>query len=225
MKKEKQYLYEMKPVELNILSMAFTVIIVAITYFLIKLFKIEVSVTSFELFLSLLILVPYFMLHEILHSIGYVVNGADFKRITYGIHLEKGVFCCSCKQEISKKTILWSLIYPFLFIGVITYILGFILKSPALVILSIANISGCSGDLIMFYDFLTIGDFKFFEYDNPLAFGLITKEDMDKKKMFGLKRIDNEKVVQTVDKKITVSKISIIILVLYMLLCLVDMFL
>ena len=37
------------------------------------------------------------------YTISYVLNGADFKKVTYGAHLEKGVLCCLCKQNISKR--------------------------------------------------------------------------------------------------------------------------
>ena len=81
--------------------------------------------------------------------------------------------------------------------------------------LSIFNIAGCIGDLIMFYDFTKLGDLKFFEYDNPLAFGIITTENLDNKKLFGLQRIEEKNFSQTIDKKITISKTSVIVIILY----------
>ena len=51
----------------------------------------------------MLMLVPaiifWSILHELLHAIGYIVNGADAKKITFGAELEKGVFYCLCKEE------------------------------------------------------------------------------------------------------------------------------
>ena len=217
MKKEKRYFYEMNTNLLNIVSMVILALMIGLTALIYRLDILEDNLT-----LLLLTMVPYLVLHEILHSIGYVVNGAKFNRITYGIHLEKGILCCSCKQEIKKHTIMWSLIYPFLFIGVITYIIGIIYKIDILVLLSIVNISGCSGDLMMFYAFLKLKKFKFFEYDNPVAFGLMTDEDIENKKMFSLKRIEENDFKQTVGKKVSVSKTSIIILLLYAGICLLN---
>lgn len=225
MKDKKNYIYEMDPVLLNILSVVLIVIMVLLTIGIIDIFNIELKITEKTFVLFYFLLIPYLVIHEILHAIGYVVNGADFKKITFGVHLEKGVLCCSCKQEVGKKTILWSLMYPFLFIGVITYIIGLITGNTLLILLSILNISGCTGDLVMFYAFLGIKDFKFFEYDNPLGFGIITKENMDNKKLLGLKRMKDEKIVQTTDKKVSVSKTSIIALVIYYIIGFIDFFL
>ena len=217
MKKEKKYFYEMDTNLLNI----FSIIILAIMIILTAIFY-NLDIIDNNLILLLLTMVPYLVLHEILHSIGYVVNGAKFNRITYGIHLEKGILCCSCKQEIKKHTIMWSLVYPFLFIGVITYIIGIIYKIDILVLLSIVNISGCSGDLMMFFAFLKLKSFKFFEYDNPIAFGITTDIDMENKKMFALKKIEEDDFKQTVGKKVTVSKTSILILILYAAICVLN---
>lgn len=217
--KEKKYFYEMDSNLLNIVSCVLLVIILFITF---TFTDISMESVNDNLLLVLLLLIPYLVFHEILHSIGYVVNGAKFNRITYGVHLEKGILCCSCKQEVKKHTIMWSLMYPFLFIGVITYIIGIIYKCDILVLLSIVNISGCSGDLIMFLAFLKLKKFKFFEYDNPMAFGITTKEDLENKKLFALKRIDEDDFKQTVDKKVSVSKTSIIILLLYAGICLLN---
>ena len=82
--------------------------------------------------------------------------------------------------------------------------------------------TGCSGDLVMFYIFLKIKDFKYFEYDNPIAFGIITKQDFSNKKLPFFKQI-KEEVVQTTNKKIDVSKISIILLLIYVLVLLTDL--
>ena len=223
MKKENTYFYEMKPVLLNVLSFVLLFIMLLITYLIIFIFNLKFSFTNIDYIVILVLFIPYFIFHEILHSIGYVVNGAKFKNITYGMHLEKGILCCSCKEVINKKNIMWSLMYPFLFIGVLTYIIGIIFNIPTLILLSITNISGCTGDLIMFIDFYKFKDIKFFEYDNPLAFGIITNEDINNKKMYGLKRIEENNFEQTIDKKITISKTSIIFLVIYFILFLINL--
>lgn len=74
----------------------------------------------------------------------------------------------------------------------------------------------------MFYHFLKIRKLKFFEYDNPMAFGIITEDNLDNKKLFGLKQIKNKKIVQTIDKKVTISKKSIIYLIIYFIFCLLN---
>ena len=222
---EKKYFYEMDSKKLNGISLLLLLIIVIITIVVGKLLNYSYDMDNFQFWVTSLLFIPYFIFHEILHSIGYVVNGAKFKNITYGMHLEKGILCCSCKQEIPKKCILWSLMYPFLFIGVITYIIGIIFNIQPLILLSIANISGCSGDLIMFFAFLKLKNFRFFEYDNPIAFGIVTEEDMENKKMYALKRIEENNFKQTIGKKITISKTSLVLSIIYLILCIINMYL
>ena len=223
-KKENKYFYKMSGSLINGGSLALLAIMIILTFLIFKLTNFRFELDSIDYAWSYIFLIPYFIFHEILHSIGYVVNGADFKRITYGAHIEKGILCCSCKQEVNKKCIMWSLMYPFLFIGILTYILGIIFNNITLVILSILNISGCAGDLAMFFAFLKIKDFRFFEYDNPLAFGIVTSEDLSNRKFLGLVQYEENNFKQTVDKKVTVSKTSTVLFVVYIVAALLYLF-
>ena len=78
---------------------------------------------------------------------------------------------------------------------------------------------------VMLYDSLKIKNFKFFEYYNPMAFGIITNDNLDNKELFVLKKIEENNITQTIDKKITISKDSIIILIAFLVLCIINMFL
>ena len=222
MKKKKYYLFEMKGMFLQILSIVILIIMVFLTYLL----NHNIRVTDVDLILIFFLMIPYLVFHEILHSLSYVLNGAKFKNITYGVHIEKGVLCCLCKQNISKRNILISLITPFVVIGVVTYIIGMILNNFLLIALSIINISGCSGDLIMFFDFLKLKDFEYSEYDNPMAFGIYTKNDLSNTKLLGLKFIKKEDQLEIKDlRKVSISKFSIIVLIIYLLTGIIDLIL
>ena len=209
MKEKKYYLYEMNMTILNVVSIVLFLLMMALTLALYK--GGIIHNWNYSVGILLILMIPYFILHEIFHSIAYVLHGASFKNITYGMHLEKGLLCCLCKQNVSKRNILTSLLYPFIFLGVLTYILGICIDSPILIALSVVNISGCSGDLVMFYGLLPIKDFEYCEYDNPTAFGLYSSENLSKKKLFGLNYINTQDKLEINDlKKITVSKTSII---------------
>ena len=217
---KKYYLFEMKGMFLQILSIIVLIVIVLLTYLL----NHNIKISDVDLILIFFLMIPYLVFHEILHSISYVLNGAKFKNITYGVHIEKGVLCCLCKQNISKRNILISLITPFMVIGVITYIIGMILNNFLLISLSIINISGCSGDLVMFFDFLKLKDFEYSEYDNPMAFGIYTKNDLSKTKLLGLRYLKVEDKLEIKDlKKVTISKFSIIVLIIYLLTGIIDL--
>ena len=209
---EKYYIFEINSVIMQLISIIILVIMLILTAYLSD----KIIITNKELKLILLLIIPYLILHELLHSIAYVIDGAHFKNITYGAHLEKGILCCLCKQNVSKRNILISLLFPFIIIGVITYIIGISINSTILVWLSILNISGCSADLIMFFDLLKLKDFEYSEYDNPMAFGLYTSKDLSNAKLFGLKYIGkNEDLEKRNMKKISISKFSIIVFIIF----------
>ena len=70
---------------------------------------------------------------------------------------------CLCKQNISKKCILISLVYPFIILGVIAYIIGIVINNNVLLMLSICNLAGCASDLILFMNFIKLKDFEYTE--------------------------------------------------------------
>lgn len=223
MKNKKYYLFEMSMGILNVVSLVLFALMVGITLVFYKVGIIHNW--NYPIGLIFLLMIPYLILHELLHSFAYVLHGAKFKNVTYGAHLEKGVLCCLCKQNITKKNILISLIYPFVFIGIITYILGIVLDNTLLIALSITNISGCAGDLIMFFDFLFLKDFEYSEYDNPIAFGLYTDRDLSKQKLIGLSYVETKNKLEINDlKKVSISKTSIICFILILVVGLLWMF-
>lgn len=177
-------------------------------------FWIEIEITDTTLMQTCLFMIPWLILHELLHSFSYVIHGANFKNITYGMSLENGILYCLCKQNISKKNILYSLLYPFVWIGIVTYILGILCGSEVLILLSIINISGCVGDLIMFFFILKLKNVEFSEFDNPTSFGIYTVENLENKKVFGLRYLEKkEELTRTDLRKICISKPSIYILI------------
>ncbi len=216
---KKYYLFKMNLKILNILSIVLLIVMMGIGYlFYHDIFK-DIMDSEFNVGFFLLFFALYTIFHEILHSIAYVINGAKFKRITYGIYLEKSILCCLCKQNITKKNILISLMYPLFFIGIVTFIIGAIFKLPILYILSIVNISGCIGDIIMFNFIVRLDkDIKFSEFDDPTAFAIYSDKNLSRMKPFGLDFIGSETKLKQDDlKKIRVSKESVFFLVILVL--------
>ncbi len=217
--KKKYYLFKMNTRKLNIIS-SIIGILLFIIFMVVYLQKLTIGELADEIYnampLIVILMFPYFILHEIFHSIAYVLHGAKFKNITYGAYLEKGILCCLCKQNISKKNILISLLYPFFFLGIVTIIIGYIINSYTLVILSILNISGCAGDFIMFYNLIKIKDYEFSEYDDPIAFGLYSAEDLSKRKLYGLDFVETKtKLLKEDLKKIRISQKSTISMIAF----------
>ena len=171
------------------------------------------------------IMILYFMLHELLHALGYILHGADKSKITFGMELEKGVFYCLCKEDISKKTILFSLMYPLFFIGIVTYVIGIVFNLHLLLLLSIINISGAAGDIMYFLFIIRLNkEITFSELDDGTSFVIKNIDDINKYKYHGLEYMGTVNSVSRSDfKRLYVSKLSSYVLVLCGLLLLIGL--
>lgn len=229
---KKEFVLEYDMMFVNVLSIVIMIICGLVTVLILKLgnFNLEEILIledeskfwfMYMVFFGVLIL--WMVLHEIIHYVAYQVGGAKGENLVFGVSLENGVFYCKCKEYISKKCIMLSLLSPFILIGIVTYIIGFLIKSPSLVLLSIFNISGASGDLMMFFFFLKQKDdieFKELGFSSP--FCLRTSDDLINKKFLGIKTIREPKseaeINEGKEKKITISKFSMGCLVVFVLL-------
>lgn len=211
MKEKKYYIFTLKMGVLNVLSIVILLIMIIITGLLNIHFKIDYfSYINNNMALILITYLGYMIIHELLHALSYRLYGADKNKITFGAYIEKGILCCLCKQNITRKNILNSLMFPLFYIGILTYIIGYIINSPLLIILSILNISGCVGDIFMFLYFIKLKNIEYTEYDDPISFALYTENDLKKDKPIGIKFIQVKNNLERNDlKKIKVSKFSI----------------
>ena len=207
----KYYIFKMDLTILNIFSFVLLGIAIGIGVLVYKGFWQDYTDNLFKMGIFLCVYFFYMVLHELLHAFSYRIHGAKSKNITFGVHLEKSILCCLCKQDISKKNICISLLYPFVFIGIITFIVGAIFKLPMLFLLSIFNIGGCIGDLIMFMFIVKLPkDIKYAEFDDPTAFAILSSEDLSNRRPFGLKYVESKSNLEQKDmKKIRISKMSI----------------
>ena len=215
---KKYHLFKMDLKVLNIVSILILLIVLLFTFIFFR----NNFISMFSLFnrasfciLLLPMMIFYFMLHEIFHAVGYVIHGADFKKITFGMELEKGVFYCLCKQDIKRNTILLSLIYPLFFIGFVTYIIAIIFNLDILLLLSIINISGAAGDIMYFMFIVKLNkEVLFSEMDDGTSFVLQNIDDVNKYKHFGLEYCGViDKVKRKDFKKLYVSKLSFVVLI------------
>ena len=222
-KNKKYYIFEMDITKLNIISLLILALMVIVTIFL---YPKNLAITFYETNMVLLfsLYIIWMLLHEILHSISYVLYGGDFKKIIYGGYLEKGVLYCLCKQNISRKNILNSLMFPLFYIGIVTYIIAIIFELPILLFLSIANISGAAGDIIMFLYISRLNkNIEFSEFDNPIQFAIYSDEDVTKTPHFGLNYIEKTDSLKREElTKIKISKFTIIFFVIIILLLLIG---
>ena len=216
---KKAYVYKMKLVPANILGLVVFILLLVLTNVL----KVNILPVFDKIpFIWILVLLMlYMILHEVLHGIGYRITGTKTNKIKYGIELEKGILYTLVLEEVPKKNILVSLQMPFVIIGIITLLSGYILNIPLLVLLSIFNLMGASMDLVMFIYISRIKDVHYAETKASDEFILISKEDLTKRKSIFFKIIEvnnykKEDYIVKSDKKITISKASIIFTIIYL---------
>ena len=219
MNKKKYYLFSLNMTILNIFSFFLLFLFIGLAIITDKEFFLDSIIYIFEskrVLMTFILIFGYMILHELLHSLAYYLYGAKYKNIIYGIQLEKGIFYCLCKQNIRRKNILNALFFPLFYIGIMTFILSFILDSSYLLILSIFNISGCAGDIMTFLFISKLDrEIEFSEFDDTTSFAIYTDKEINEKKHFGLKYIKSVSEIKRDDlQKIRISKASYIIIVL-----------
>lgn len=209
---KKYHIFELNVGKLNIVCVILFILMIIISSVL---YKGDLAQDFYEVNLMLLLVadVATMLIHELLHSLSYVLYGGDFKKIVYGAYLEKGVLYCLCKQNISRKNILNSLMVPLFYLGIIPYIIAIIFELPFLLFLAILNIVGAAGDIMMFIYIMQLDkSIEFSEFDNPIRFAIYTDKEINVK-FFGLDYIETSKTLPRKElKKLTISKGSYITL-------------
>ena len=219
---KKIYKFKLDLVFLNAMSIVLFLACAIPILFTCKWFKINFNMNL------IIIMILWMLLHELLHGIGFgIFKGVRHNNIKYGIALEKGIFYCMCRQVITKNNILTSLLFPFTFIGIITLIIGIILKSSTLVILSLMNIAGAVGDIAMFLSILMMPkNINYIDLDDIAGFYLISDSDLSKQKLIGFKfdSVNDWKddVQMASRKKVTISKLSWFIILFLLIIAIID---
>lgn len=223
----KYYKFEIDTVKGNILCILITIIaIIPAWNIMIKYIE---NINMKELGILIFAYLLWMFLHEILHGIGHIICGVKPKDLSFGSSLEKSVLFCLVRREVNKKGILVSLIFPFFFIGIVTYIIGVIINSPLLISLSILNIGGASMDLTMFLQFIRLGeDITYIEPGDGTSFYLISNNNINK--LYGLKKVEEgeynkEMFLNKNNKVFDISKTSFLLLGIFFIFCLILIFL
>ena len=225
MDKEKYYTYKLNLNILNILSIILF-LIVSIIVLLIEKNDNYIINYNFNFFIYMIL---WLFLHEILHGIGFgIYKNVNKKNIVFGIALEKGIFYCMCKQNIKRKIILTSLLFPITIIGIITLIIGMIINNFTLIFLSILNIVSSIGDIVMIIYFIRVKDVTYLDLDDITSFTVLSKEDITNVKVIGIELIDkgiyNKNKMKAKNKKrLTITKTSYIILLIIVILYILNL--
>lgn len=221
----KYYTYQLDMKILNILAIILFIVMMVVVY----LVGFDYSdISKYNILLLIVLMFAWLMLHEVLHGIGFgLFKEVDKKNIVFGMALEKGVFYCMCKQKISKKVIFTSLLFPVIIIGVITMILGSITSCGLLVYLSMFNIVGSVGDIVMSVYFSKCpSDVIYLDLDDCTSFTVLSKIDLDDIKVPGIKlsrsgKYDSKMIAHD-KRKLVISRESWYVLIVVFILILVN---
>lgn len=217
MKKQelKYYKYKIKLGVGNIFASIILILLLILLYFTFDNYYFNLTYNK------VLIMIGYFILHELLHYIGYLINkNVKNKDLCLGMCLEKGVMYCRCTNEISRTAVMISLLAPFTVMGIISLIISYIFDMPFLAFLSVSNIAGSYFDILMFIQMLKMPkDIKFAEYDECDAYYIISNKDLTNIKTKGISLVETDKynkikLKSKNNKKIEISIFSIIILII-----------
>lgn len=209
---KKYYKYEIKMLLMNILSM----VLFILPFVILGLCRYNIRIEyNFSFFIIGIII--YYILHELLHGIGYSFFAKNKKNIKYGIMLEKGVLYAACQEKLSKKGILISLLLPTLILSVIAFPISLFFKLNWLLIFSIMNLSGATADILMMILILRApNDIEYIDYNNDVGAYLVSEYDMSNLSSIGFKLtevgLESEKNVDKSIKRFYISKSSCIIL-------------
>ena len=225
-KNKTYYTYTLNMTILNILAIILFIIVGSIVYLIEfnEIYTINLSMSNFFLLMFI-----WLIIHELLHGIGFLLfKEVKLKNITLGMFLEKGVFYCMCKQNIGKKVILTSLLFPITIIGFITLIIGIIINNYELVFLSILNIVSSIGDIVMIIYFLKCPkDIIYLDLDDCTSFTVISNKSLDNIKVPGIilskKGIYDPTLMYSKDKRrIIISKLSYLLLIIIFILIIIS---
>jgi len=217
MKKQelKYYKYKIKLGVGNIFASIILILLLILLYFTFDNYYFNLTYNK------VLIMIGYFILHELLHYIGYLINkNVKNKDLCLGMCLEKGVMYCRCTNEISRTAVMISLLTPFTVIGIISLIISYIFDMPFLAFLSVSNIAGSYFDILMFIQMLKMPkDIKFAEYDECDAYYIISNKDLTNIKTKGISLVETDKynkikLKSKDNKRIEISTFSIIIIII-----------
>jgi len=219
-KKLKYYKYQMNTLALNIVACVIFIVLDIIVYY-----TFNGNINTLKT-IHFLIVIFWLILHEFLHYVGFLsCKEAKPKDLLLGMRMEKGIFYCMCKKPINRKNILIALNFPLFFIGILTLVIGYLINSMPLIFLSLVNIAGASGDILMTIQMLKMPkEIKYVDGDDSIGYYILSDEDISKIKVFSLKLVesglyDSDKLLSKDTRKIIISKVSYIFLVVYVIAC------
>lgn len=224
--KAKYYKYQINTLALNIVAiLVFIILDITVSYTFNWHFE---DINEFHFLLIIL----WFIIHELLHYVGFLTDkSVSPKDLLLGMRIEVGILYCMCKKPIGKRSILVALNFPLFFIGILTMAIAYIIKSSPLMLLSMINISGAVGDIIMSIQMSKMPkNIKYVDGDDSTGYYILSENDISNIKLPFVKLTDSglyepEKILSKETRKVIITKKSYVFLVAYLMIFVLLMFL
>ncbi|AQQ55217.1 hypothetical protein B0X71_18650 [Planococcus lenghuensis] len=108
----------------------------------------------FSLISVVLFVIGYLLLivlHELFHLLGFLLFGrVPFSSLAYGLNVKMGVAYATTDRPLRVRAMRKALLLPFWVTGVLPGVIGFMVPSQLLVLLSTMLIAGAAGDFAMY---------------------------------------------------------------------------
>jgi len=216
----KYFTYKLDSLLLNVFSVILLIFMVIITYLITS----DLSFITEMNWFSFLMLFGWMIIHELLHGIGFISLGkVNSKSVVFGVEIEKGIFYCMCKEKVSKSNVLIALLFPLFLIGIITYIIGIIFNNDLLIFLSVFNIAGAIGDIVMTIDIMLMPkDIMYLDLDDTIGFTILSDKDISVNKYFLINLMKKgkytDKLIASDYTKFKISKFSYYFFIIFIIL-------
>lgn len=90
--------------------------------------------------------------HEYLHYLGFILfGGADRDSVEFKFNRKNLTPYVICKSITTVMRYKVAAVLPFLVVGIIPLIYGFIFHNSTVYVIGLLNVDGCSGDLVLYF--------------------------------------------------------------------------
>jgi len=120
----------------------------------------ELSFDMKDFWIAYFLFIVFVVVHELIHGVTWAMFCEDrFKSISFGFIKEYLTPYCTCSQPMKKYQILIGSLMPTIILGFILGVVSILTSSQMLLIVSVLNILGGGGDLMV--------TFKLLKYKSP----------------------------------------------------------
>jgi len=166
--------------KVNVLALLFSLgmLVICLPLFYVLYGKESLNTQMYPFLFKIIVLILGIFIHEGIHGLFFSIYNADgFKGIKFGFSLKKMVAYCHCKNAIKIYQTQIVLIMPFIILGVLPLVIGFIFNNFFWVIFGIVYCAASIGDLLIFFKLIRKNRNLFFKDSTTYCGGEIIHDN------------------------------------------------